>query len=222
MFHIKKGSGSDTEQTVVAQQQPPEEPPVVKVPPRRPLPVAARPLGSPAFTVDIARRGGEVPGNLARADPSSTRDKLLVIGRDARLKGEIFACDKLILEGDAEIALTGCRNLQIGAVGSFHGTADVAEADIGGQFEGDLVARERLTVRPTGRIKGTVRYAQITIESGGQIIGEMSMLDAVPQSASGVGHAGTNLSQLEPSGRGVANASIAPTVGEAVTPATRS
>jgi hypothetical protein len=50
----------------------------------------------------------------------------------------------------------------------------------------------------------------------------MSMLDVVPQSASGVAHAGTNLSALEPSGRGVANAAIAPTVGEAVTPATRS
>jgi Polymer-forming cytoskeletal len=149
MFHIKKGSGSDTEQTVVTQQQPPEEPPVVKVPPRRPLPVAARPLVSPTLSVDIHRRGGEAPGSLMRADPSSARDKSLVIGRDVRLKGEIFACDKVILEGDAEIALTGCRHLQIGAAGSFRGTADVAEADIGGQFEGDLVAHERLTVRPS-------------------------------------------------------------------------
>ncbi|MGZ9112671.1 MAG: bactofilin family protein, partial [Rhodoplanes sp.] len=53
-----------------------------------------------------------------------------------------------------------------------------AEADIGGHFEGNLVARERLTVRPTGRIRGSIRYAQITIEAGGQITGEMTMLDA--------------------------------------------
>jgi cytoskeletal protein CcmA (bactofilin family) len=222
MFHIKKGSGSDTEQTVVAQQHPPEEAPVVKVPPRRPVPVAARPLGSPAFAVDIARRGGELPGGLVRSDPSCARDKSLAIGRDVRLKGEIFACDRLILEGNAEIAVSGCRHLQIGAAGSFRGTADVAEADIGGQFEGDLVARERLTVRPTGRIKGAVRYAQIIIESGGQMIGEMSMLDAVPQSASGAGNVGTNVSGLELSGTGDADASVAPTVGEAVATADRS
>jgi cytoskeletal protein CcmA (bactofilin family) len=224
MFRIKnkKGSGSDTEQTVVAEpQEPAEQAPVAKVPPRRPLPVVARPLVSPTLSVDIHRRGGEAPGSLMRADPSSARDKSLVIGRDVRLKGEIFACDKVILEGDAEIALTGCRHLQIGAAGSFRGIADVAEADIGGQFEGDLVARERLTVRPTGRIKGTVRYAQMAIESGGQITGEMTMLDAVAQSASGAANVQTNLRAPEPSGRGDVNAYVAPAVGEAVAPANR-
>jgi cytoskeletal protein CcmA (bactofilin family) len=222
MFRSKKGSGSDTEQTVVARrQEPAEEAPVAKVPPRRPLPVSARPLGSPVFSVDVARRGGEAPGGPARTDPSSARDKSLIIGRDVRLKGEIFACDKVILEGDAEIALTGCRHLQIGGAGSFRGNADVTEADISGQFEGDLVAREWLTVRPTGRIKGTVRYARITIESGGQITGEMAMLDAVPQSASGAANVQTNLRALEPPSGGDVDAYVAP-AGEAVAPVNRS
>jgi hypothetical protein len=76
-------------------------------------------------------------------------------------------------------------------------------------------------VRPTGRIKGTVRYAQITIESGGQITGEMTMLDAVAQSASGAANVQTNLRAPEPSGRGDVNAYVAPAVGEAVAPANR-
>ncbi len=222
MFRIKnkKESGGDTEQTALAaRREPVEQAPVAKVPPRRTLPVAARPLGSPTF--DIARRGGEAPGSV-RADPSSARDKSLVIGRDVRLKGEIFACDKVILEGDAEIVLTGCRHLQIGAAGSFRGTAEVAEADIGGQFEGNLVARERLTVRPTGRIKGTVRYAQITIEAGGQITGEVTMLDAVAPGASGATNARTDRRAPEPPSRGDVDAYVAPAVGEAVAPANRS
>ena len=88
--------------------------------------------------------------------PPRPASRSLVIGKDVRLKGEISACDKLILEGDAEIELTGCRQLQIGASGCFRGSADVAEADIGGHFEGDLVARERLTVRPNGRVRGKI------------------------------------------------------------------
>src|SRR5512144_1196081 len=127
MFRIKnkKGSGGDPEQKVLAERREPvEQASVAKVPPRRTLPVAARPLGNPAF--DITRRVSEAPAG-ARADPSSVRDKSLIIGRDVHLKGEIFACDKLVVEGDAEIALTGCRHLHLGAAGNFRRTAEVAE-----------------------------------------------------------------------------------------------
>ena len=222
MFRIKnkKESGGDPEQKVLAERREPvEQAPVAKVPPRRTLPVAARPLGSPTF--DIPRRGGEAAAG-SRADPSSVRDKSLIIGRDVHLKGEIFACDKLVVEGDAEIALTGCRHLQIGAAGSFRGTAEVAEADIGGQFEGNLVARERLTVRPTGRVRGAVRYAQITIEAGGQITGEVTMLDAAPAGASGAMNAASDRPAPEPSSLGEVDAYVAPAIGNAVLPANRS
>ncbi len=222
MFRIKnkKESGGKTEQNVLAERREPvEQAPVAKVPPRRTLPVAARPLGSPTF--DITRRGGEAPAG-SRIDPSSARDKSLIIGREVRLKGEISACDKVILEGDAEIALTGCRQLQIGAAGSFRGTAEVVEADIGGQFEGNLVARERLTVRTTGRVKGTVRYAQITVEAGGQIAGEVTMLDVAPSGASGAMNAQTDRRAPEPSSLGDVDAYVAPAIGDAVAPASRS
>jgi cytoskeletal protein CcmA (bactofilin family) len=223
MFRIKskKESAGDTEQlSRVERREPVEQVPVAKVPPRRTLPVAARPAGSPTF--GIPRRGGEAPAGSLRADPSSARDKSLVIGRDVRLKGEIFACDKLVVEGDAEIAPTGCRHLQIGAVGSFRGTAEVAEADIGGQFEGNLVVRERLTVRPTGRIKGSVRYAQITVEAGGQISGEVTMLDAGAPGASGATNGRTDRRAPEPSSRGDVDTYVAPAIAQAVAPATQS
>lgn len=177
MFRIKKASDSDRQPPVTAEQEKPvEEPPVAKSPPRRTLPMPPRPVDVPSFP-EGARRSN-VPVPPARADTGAARDKSLTVGKDVRLKGEISACDKMILEGDAEVELTGCRQLQIGATGCFRGSADVAEADIGGHFEGNLVARERLTVRPTGRIRGSIRYAQITIEAGGQITGEMTMLDA--------------------------------------------
>jgi cytoskeletal protein CcmA (bactofilin family) len=223
MFRIKnkKESGGDTEQLARVERREPVEPmPIAKVPPRRTLPVAARPAGNTTF--DIPRRGSEAPAAALRADPSSARDKSLVIGRDVRLKGEIFACDKLVVEGDAEIALTGCRHLQIGAAGSFRGTAEVAEADIGGQFEGNLVVRERLTVRPTGRIKGAVRYAQITVEAGGQISGEITMLDAAAPGAPSATNGRTDRRAPEPPSRGDVDAYVGPAIAQAVAPATPS
>jgi cytoskeletal protein CcmA (bactofilin family) len=177
MFRLKKTSESDSLPTIAAQHQEPiEEPQVAKPPPRRTLPMPARPMDGPSFP-ESARRNN-VPAAPTRADTGAARDKSLVIGKEVRLKGEISACDKMILEGDAEITLTDTRHLQIGASGCLRGSADVAEADVAGHFEGDLVARERLTVRPTGRLRGNIRYAQITIDAGGQITGEMTMLDA--------------------------------------------
>ena len=103
--------------------------------------------------------------------------KRLVVGRDIRLSGEITACDKLVVEGHIEVSLQDARVIEVSQTGYFKGNADVEEADISGNFEGELIARDRLVVRSGGRISGTIRYGRIVIESGGEISGDMQTLD---------------------------------------------
>lgn len=55
--------------------------------------------------------------------------------------------------------------------GIFNGNAAIDEAEVHGRFEGDLVVRNRLLIRATGRVSGTVSYGQIEIEAGGRISG---------------------------------------------------
>ena len=50
-----------------------------------------------------------------------------------------------------------------------------SSTDISGIFEGDLTAREYLVVRATGRITGKVRFGELEIERGGQIIGDLQV-----------------------------------------------
>ena len=45
-------------------------------------------------------------------------------------------------------------------------------------YEGDLTVRNRLLIRSTGQVKGTVRYGEIEIERGGRITGSISMIDS--------------------------------------------
>ncbi|MFO1120343.1 MAG: polymer-forming cytoskeletal protein [Rhodospirillales bacterium] len=104
---------------------------------------------------------------------ASVRDKCLLIGKQVKLKGEVPACEKVLVEGEAELQLSGCRSLQVGTLGVFRGRAEVAEADIAGLFEGEIVARERLAVRSTARMSGKISYGQIVIEAGGRVSGEM-------------------------------------------------
>ena len=102
----------------------------------------------------------------------------LVIGRGICLKGEITSCEKLIVEGVVDLTLPSAHSIEISPSGHFTGTAEVAEAEISGQFEGELVALERLIVRATGHIKGKIRYGRIVIESGGEVVGDMQALES--------------------------------------------
>ncbi len=108
-----------------------------------------------------------------------TESRVLVIGRNICLNGEITACNKLVVEGQAEVVLTDAEVIEVTSNGFFKGIANVGEADISGRFEGKLIARDRLIVRARGNIRGVIRYGRIVIESGGEIFGDMQPLDGV-------------------------------------------
>lgn len=102
--------------------------------------------------------------------------KKLTVGRDISLSGEISSCDTLIVEGEVRANLKNCRTVEIARSGAFRGEADVAVADVSGRFEGTLNVRDRLILRSTGRIMGTIRYREIEIERGGKIAGTVEIV----------------------------------------------
>ncbi|NKB55902.1 MAG: polymer-forming cytoskeletal protein [Alphaproteobacteria bacterium] len=98
----------------------------------------------------------------------------LTVGPDIRLKSAaIEDCDTLFVEGRVEASMDS-RVLQIEKSGTFVGAATIDEAEIHGNFEGDLTARDRLVIHKTGRVSGTVRYGRLTIEEGGEIAGDIA------------------------------------------------
>lgn len=138
-----------------------------------------------ALRHDIPRRGVEPSRRYNRLRASDSESKKLTVGRDICLAGEITSCNKLVVEGQVEAALNDAHTIEITPSGFFKGSAEVDEADISGLYEGELIAREILTVRAGGRINGTVRYGRIVIEAGGEISGDMRALtkeDPMPQS----------------------------------------
>lgn len=134
------------------------------------------------FQPQNLRRVVEIPGvprhggPLLPADDDANR---LTVGRNIWLSGEITSCEKLIVEGRVEATIRDASLIEIAATGNFKGSAEVDEADISGHFEGDLVARHKLTIRKTGHVNGSVRYGRIVIESGGEISGDTASLDEV-------------------------------------------
>jgi cytoskeletal protein CcmA (bactofilin family) len=101
----------------------------------------------------------------------SIEPKTLIVGPGISLSGEINSCDRLEVAGSVQAKLQDCRRMTITETGLFDGSAEIDEAEVYGRFEGDLVVRNRLFIRATGRVSGTTRYGQIEIEAGGRISG---------------------------------------------------
>ncbi len=127
------------------------------------------------FHPDVPSARVEVAATRSRVlTPPESESKKLTVGKDISLSGEITACEKLIVEGVVDANLSSGRLIEISKSGRFKGAATVDNADIAGQFEGDLSVRNRLIVRASGRVSGTIRYGQIEVERGGRLTGEMA------------------------------------------------
>lgn len=138
----------------------------------------------PPARPDIPRRMAELPGAPRRAETRPEAEgKKLIVGRDISLSGNITACERLIVEGSVEANLTDAIAIEVSETGSFKGSAEVEEAEIGGNFEGGLTVRKKLTVRSTGRIQGTVRYGRLVVELGGEISGTVEVLPGAEEPA---------------------------------------
>lgn len=145
----------------------------------------------PAMNPEIPRRSPDMsayarPSASAPAAPRAgeAEQKKLIVGRDIFLNGEIRTCDSLVVEGKVEAVLSDCRAMEIAGSGEFRGSAEIESADISGRFDGDLVVRQRLTIRASGKVMGKIRYGQLEVERGGIISGTIEGL-AESQAASG-------------------------------------
>ena len=78
--------------------------------------------------------------------------------------------------------------LEITECGQFRGSVEIENADIAGRYDGQLVVHGRLTVRTTGRISGTVKYGELEVNAGGQIIGEIQVAGGGTQAQQGGGN----------------------------------
>lgn len=148
---------------------------------------AAGPLRGevPRRVVEVAgspfRRLGNGNGHAGHPAPypfqgHGTEARKLIVGRDISLCGEIGACDMLVVEGLVEATLRDGRLIEITDTGFFKGSVEIDEADLAGRFEGELVVRGRMRVRSTGRVFGTIRYGELEVEAGGQIIGDVQVV----------------------------------------------
>ncbi|WP_238318493.1 bactofilin family protein [Thalassospira australica] len=132
------------------------------------------------FRPEIPKRPLEIPTRGSSGRPagsnSNAEGKKLTVGRDITLKGEIGSCDVLVVEGVVQAQIEECSRLEVSEGGSFVGSAQVDEAEISGNFEGQLTARH-VTVMNSAEMSGKITYGTLQIENGARVKGELEYVE---------------------------------------------
>lgn len=124
------------------------------------------------------------PLSTMASTPKSSK-RVLTVGPDIQMKGEITTCDRVVIEGAVDATLRDVHTVELAQSGSLKGTAEVEDAEISGSFEGDLTVSGRLIIYSTGVIRGNVTYGEIEIERGGQISGNVRNVDEAASGKAG-------------------------------------
>ena len=140
-----------------------------------PLPpaLAERAMATPPAPGPLAAAASGA--SAASAFEDGETGKRLIVGKGIQLKGEITACDRLVVEGQVEVTMNATRTLEIAPSGHFIGSCEVEEAQVSGIYDGDLTVRGRLVVHHSGRVTGKICYGELELERGGQIAGELTV-----------------------------------------------
>ena len=120
-------------------------------------------------------------GPVATPQSQITAGSTLTVGPNIKLKSaEITDCDTLVVEGHVD-GTVASQAIQIAQTGTLNGTATIDNAEIRGEFKGELTVRKRLMICSTGKVTGKIAYGKLVIEEGGELIGEIqAMHGAIP------------------------------------------
>ena len=102
----------------------------------------------------------------------------VVIGNGVTISGEIKKADEVQIDGDADVTMK-TDNLVVGVTGNCKGDIETHNADVWGEFDGDIKASGTLTIQEQGKVSGKIEYQNLQIKLGGRISGDIKLSDKI-------------------------------------------
>lgn len=130
----------------------------------RPADVQLRRL--PSFPEDRHERPSFTPA------PQGKHEGHVLVGEGIKIVGEIRDCRKIeiygVVEGDLE-----AEELIVHDKGLLKGNVKTDRAQVHGSIDGDITVTHLLDVKSKGSVAGKTQYGQLSIETGGRIVGTL-------------------------------------------------
>lgn len=96
-----------------------------------------------------------------------------IISDSSNFQGNIETGGTLIVHGSVR-GIIRCSSLEILKGGDVDANVEAENVSVAGKFEGEMSCNGRLSVLSTGKVIGDISYGKLSIESGGQLDGNLS------------------------------------------------
>ena len=133
-------------------------------------------------------RPGEVnrPLNLSRkevAHPRGGEAKVAVIGQKVYIKGELRGDEDVAVEGRVEGKIKLNKHLIINKRGVVRAEVSADWVTVSGKLIGNVNARKKVEILPTGHLEGDIKTPNIVISEGAHFKGNIDMSQTPEPSA---------------------------------------
>lgn len=99
----------------------------------------------------------------------------LFVGEGVVLKGNFEVPDIASISGVIEGEISA-KQVIVEASGVIRGKVTGEAVDVRGEIAENLTATRSLIIRPSGKVSGVISYAEIEIEKGGHIYGDLHLI----------------------------------------------
>jgi cytoskeletal protein CcmA (bactofilin family) len=110
-----------------------------------------------------------------KASAERDADGTIFIGAGVEFKGDMTVPGCASVDGKFEGTLQA-KSLIVGQTGNVSGQISVETAEVRGSVGDHLTVQSKLVVRSTGSISGSVSYARIMVEEGGELAGTIEKI----------------------------------------------
>lgn len=124
---------------------------------------------------------GRNADNPSSPDASPQPEQITLVGEGSVFEGTLQA------DGDVRASgrVTGIVDVEgtvvVAESGAVDGELRATNASIAGQMRGDIIVEERLTIRSTAEVDGSIQAGRLVIEEGAVFTGECDMGRVLPQ-----------------------------------------
>lgn len=105
------------------------------------------------------------------------KDAETVIGASIKVKGNFHGQGDIVIEGTLEGSLKTAANIYIGDAAKVTADIESVNCTINGEVRGNIKTKGFLAIGASARIDGDIQYSEISIEKGGVICGQLSLIE---------------------------------------------
>lgn len=104
-----------------------------------------------------------------------------IIGKNTKITGEIISEGDFRIDGTLEGTIETNGRVIIGSTGLIKGKVECTNADVEGEFSGELLVSNTLTVKSSANITGDVIIGKLSVEPGAEFNATCAMKGAVKE-----------------------------------------